>query len=148
MKFAECLMEMHLHFSDSSRQDSRTTFAHMQVELKYLEDTGIIRKGGTILEDTDSCAKQYRSGTSLYLNTLLATTHGIVIDRAVGAPGHGKDEVDGLNAVDKRFINAKMALIVTPEENESSNQIHAAARVGDTSMSIATKAARMCRHKN
>jgi hypothetical protein len=148
MRLAECLMEMHSHFSDSSRQDSRTTFAHMQVELKYLEDAGIIQKGSTNLEDTDGCAKQYRSGTSLYLNTLLATTHGIVIDRAVGAPGHGKDEVDGLNAVDKRFINEKMALIITPEENESSNRMHAAARVDDASMSIAAEAARMCRHEN
>jgi hypothetical protein len=120
----------------------------MQVELKYLEDAGIIVKGGTNLEDTDGCAKQYQSGTSLYLNTLLATTHGIVIDRAIVAPGHGKDEGDGLNAVDKRFINEKMALIITPEENESSNRMHAAARVDDTSMSIAAEAARMCRHKN
>ena len=55
------------------------------------------------------------------MNTLLATTHGIIIDRAVGAPGHGKDQVDRLNAVDKRFINEKMALIITPEENGSSN---------------------------
>ena len=92
-------MEMHSHFSDSSRQDARTTYAHMKVELQYLEDLGILKKDGTgtIVDDTDGCAKQYRSGTALYLNSLLATTHGVIIDRAVGAPGHRKYEVDGLN---------------------------------------------------
>jgi hypothetical protein len=147
MRAGLLLMEMHSHFSDSSRQDARTTFAHMQVELKYLKEMGILLKESTatILDDTDGCAKQYRSGTALYLNTLLATTHGVIIDRAVGAPGHGKDEVDGLNAVDKRFIVEKMALIVTPEANESSNRMHAEARVDGASRSIATEAARMCR---
>lgn len=146
MKEGQLLMEMHSHFSDSSRQDARTTYAHMKVELQYLEDLGILKKDGTgtIVDDTDGCAKQYRSGTALYLNSLLATTHGVIIDRAVGAPGHGKDEVDGLNAVDKRFIAEKMSLIVTPEANESSSRMHAEARVDGESMSIAREAARMC----
>eukprot|EP00957_Ditylum_brightwellii_P170779 12998281-Ditylum_brightwellii.AAC.1 len=29
---------------------------------------------------------------------------GIMIDNTVGVPGHGKDVVDGLNAVDKSFF--------------------------------------------
>jgi hypothetical protein len=32
----------------------------------------------------------------------------VTIDRAVGAPGHGKDIVDGLNAVGKRYLITKM----------------------------------------
>jgi hypothetical protein len=74
---------------------------------------------------------------------LLATIHGIVIDHAIGAPGHGNDKVDGLNAVDKRFISEKKVLIITPEPNESSHQIHAAARVDGASLSIAAEAAHM-----
>ena len=144
IKEGKILIEMHSHFSDSSRQDA--TNAHMKVELQYLEDMGILKRDstGTILDDTDGCAKQYRSGTALYLNSLLATTHGVIIDRAVGAPGHGKDEVDGLNAVDKRFIAEKMALIIMPKANESSNRMHAEARVDGKSMSIAKEAAQMC----
>jgi hypothetical protein len=99
---------------------------------------------GMIVDDTDGCAKQYRSGTALYLISLLATAHGVIIYRAVGAPGHGKDEVDGLNAVDKRFIAKKMSLIVTTEANASSSRMHAEARVDSVSMSIAREAARMC----
>jgi hypothetical protein len=33
MKEGQLLMKMHSHFSDPSRQDARTTYAHMKVEL-------------------------------------------------------------------------------------------------------------------
>mgnify|MGYP003340820577 CR=1 FL=1 len=42
---------------------------------------------------------------------MLALKFDIVIDCAVGAPGHGKDVVDGLNAVDKRFLRTAMMRI-------------------------------------
>jgi len=34
----------------------------------------------------------------------LASEFGITIDRAIGAPGHGKDIVDALNATDKIYL--------------------------------------------
>ena len=47
----------------------------------------------------------------------------IIIDRAVGAPGHGKDLVDALNAVDKRFLKTVMiAPSATPGEEEKKEQ--------------------------
>ena len=58
----------------------------------------------------------------MYLLALLAVSYGIIVDRAVGAPGHGKCEVDGANAVDKRFIETKCAslrlLIMRPHPDE------------------------------
>jgi hypothetical protein len=55
-------------------------------------------------------------GVRLWANRNFSTQsfHGIIIDHAVGAPGHGKDEVDSLNPVDKRFFLEKMVLIITP----------------------------------
>jgi len=56
-----------------------------------------------------------RCGTALYLLSVLAGHFGIVIDRAIGAPGHGKDIVDGLNATDKVYSmlgDSKMSLAV------------------------------------
>uniref|UniRef100_A0A6T8CRX0 Uncharacterized protein n=1 Tax=Prymnesium polylepis TaxID=72548 RepID=A0A6T8CRX0_9EUKA len=41
------------------------------------------------------------------LLSVVATEFNITIDRAIGAPGHGKDLVDGLNAMDKIY---KMSL--------------------------------------
>jgi hypothetical protein len=51
----------------------------------------------------------------LYFLSVLAVEHGIIIDWAIGAPGHGKDIVDGINAIDKEFLRSKMCMIGTPE---------------------------------
>eukprot|EP00957_Ditylum_brightwellii_P190783 14524120-Ditylum_brightwellii.AAC.1 len=52
------------------------------------------------MEETDGCAKQYRCASAINLLSTLSMKYNIVINRAVGAPGYGKDVVDGLNAVD------------------------------------------------
>ena len=69
-----------------------------QVLFDHLKEIGELMAGLTVWDDTDGCGKQYRCGTAMYLLSVLASTYGIVIDRAIGAPGHGKDIVDGLNA--------------------------------------------------
>jgi hypothetical protein len=71
-------------------------------------------------------------------------TYRIVYERANGAPGHGKDEVDGLYAVDKRYIAEKMSLVVTPEAKGSSSRSAPEAMMEGVSKSIAEEAARLC----
>ena len=56
---------------------------------------------------------------------MVAMKYNIVIDCAVGAPGHGKDVVDGLNAVDKRFLRKSMFQIFNPEEGTTRKAMHA-----------------------
>ena len=34
----------------------------------------------------------------------MSQNYSIIIDRGISAPGHGKEVVDGINAVDKRYI--------------------------------------------
>jgi hypothetical protein len=135
------MMEMHSHFLDTSRQDARTTHTHLKVLLDYLLKSYLIQQGWLVLDDTDGCAKQYRSATALYLLSLIAVTYRIVYERAIGAPGHEKDEVDGLNAVDKRYIAEKMSLVVTSEANEGSSRLAPEAMVEGVSKSIAEEAA-------
>eukprot|EP00957_Ditylum_brightwellii_P132266 10085743-Ditylum_brightwellii.AAC.1 len=60
------------------------------------------------MEDKDGCSKQYRSALSSYLISTISITYGIMIEHAVGVPGPGKDVVDGLNAVDKRYLGIAM----------------------------------------
>ena len=36
--------------------------------------------------------------------SVMSQNYSIIIDRGISAPGHGKEVVDGLNAVDKRYI--------------------------------------------
>ena len=47
-----------------------------------------------------------------------------MIDHAVGAPEHGKDVVDGLNAVGKRFLRTAMLRnSISEEHNDEKNSI-------------------------
>ena len=50
---------------------------------------------------------------------MLATKYHVTINRAIGAPGHGKDVVDALNAVDKEFLKKMMCRIAAPDEDQS-----------------------------
>jgi hypothetical protein len=137
-------MEFHSHFSDNSKQDAATTHEHMDRLVSLLLERGVLKRGGWVLDHTDGCAKQYRCGTALYLLALLAVSYGIVIDRAVGAPGHGKCEVDGGNAVDKRYIETKMCLIEAPDCDASSRRMSAHAMAGNALTSFAAECARIC----
>ena len=42
---------------------------------------------------------------------MLSHAYSILIDFCVGAPGQGKDVVDGLNATDKRFLTLLMTTV-------------------------------------
>eukprot|EP00957_Ditylum_brightwellii_P183226 13956607-Ditylum_brightwellii.AAC.1 len=63
----------------------------------------IKQESTTMWQATEGCAKQYRCATAKYLLSLISVSFNIIIDRAVRAPGHRKDKVDGLNASDKAF---------------------------------------------
>jgi hypothetical protein len=59
--------EMHLHFSDNSKQDAPTTYEHMEVLVNQLQAKNVFKEGSWMLDNTDGCSKQYRCGTALYL---------------------------------------------------------------------------------
>ena len=58
----------------------------------------------TIWGNTDGCVEQYRCASALYIMSVLSQLHSIIIDRGIIAPVHGKEVVDGINAIDKRYI--------------------------------------------
>ena len=49
-------------------------------------------------------AGQYRCGTAFYFLSALSATHKVAISKAIGAPGHGKCIVDGINGNTKRKL--------------------------------------------
>ena len=72
--------------------------------LKKIE-SGILVSGiSTVWEDTYSCSKQYIFYLSIYLMNVLSSSYGIIMDRVINAPGHGKNVLDGLNATYKRYL--------------------------------------------
>ena len=77
---------------------------HMEKLVLHLKGSGVLKEGGRVLGGTDGCAKQYKCSTAIKFMSNLAWTENIVLDRAIGAPGHGKCEVDAINGVDKNTI--------------------------------------------
>ena len=64
------------------------------------------------------CAKQYRCSIALYLVSYLSKSYQIVLDRSVDIPGHGKDVVDGFNAVQKRYLATCLRMRSTTEKDK------------------------------
>ena len=73
----------------------------------------------TMWEDMDGCSKQYQCGTAMYFLSMLAFSFNIVNDRAIGAPGHRKDIIDGLNAVTKHFLQKQFCMTCTLETDSN-----------------------------
>ena len=68
----------------------------------------------TIWGNTDGCAEQYRCATALYLMSVLSRCHSIIFDHGISAPGHGKELVDGINSIYKRYMYQLMSNVQLP----------------------------------
>ena len=90
----------------------------------------------TIWENTDGCAEQYICASALYLMSVMSQTYSIIIDRGIIAPGHGKEVVDGLHSVDKRYIYKLMSKVQLPESVifDSQIKIHTGTENKDSSL--------------
>ena len=75
--------------------------------------------GGTMWDQTEGCAKQYRYSVAYYLMYFLSRSYQIVIYRAVDTPDHGKYIVDGFNAVQKRYLSTCLIMHITPEVDKT-----------------------------
>ena len=75
-------------------------------------------RGGTMWDQTDGCAKQYRFSIAYYLISYLSKSYQIVLDRAVDTLGHGKDVFDGFKAVQKRYLATCLRMSSTPEKDK------------------------------
>ena len=95
----------HSFLSDDIKQDAATTTAHIKQLISLLKKKILLTVSlSTIWENTNDYDKQYRCASTMYLMTVMSQFYSIIIDRSISSPGHGKEVVDGLNAVDKRYI--------------------------------------------
>ena len=60
-------------------------------------------------ENTDGCAEQYRCASALYLVSVLSQCYSIIIDLSISAPVHGKEVVDVIYSIDKRYMYQLMS---------------------------------------
>ena len=77
----------------------------------------------TIWGNTDGCTEQYICATSLYLMLVLSQSHSIIFDWAISAPEHGKEVVDGINSVDKRYMYKLRSTVQLPGSKIFEKQI-------------------------
>ena len=56
-----------------------------------------------------------RCASALYFTSVMSQTYSIIIDQRISEPGHGKEIVDELNSVDKRYIYQLMSKVQLPE---------------------------------
>ena len=93
-------------------------------------------RGGTMWDQTDGCAKQYRCSIVYYLMSYLSKSYQIVIDKAVDTPGNGKDVVDGINDAHKQYLATCLRMRSTPEKDKIDSKcmrVEAMTEKGDVS---------------
>ena len=90
----------------------------------------------TIWENNDGCSEQYRCDSALYLMSFMSQCYSFIIDRGISAPGHGKELVDGLNNIDKRYIYQLMSNVQLPVSKifDSSILMHYCTENNDVSL--------------
>ena len=66
----------------------------------------------------------------------MSQCYSVITDRGISAPGHDKEVVDRLNAVDKRYIYKLMSTVKLPGSNifDSQMQIHTGNQKYDVSL--------------
>ena len=73
----------------------------------------------TVWEDTEGCAKKYRCDLAIYLMTVLSSSYGIIMDRAINSPGNQNIVVDVINATEKNYLKREIELIAKLVSNDT-----------------------------
>ena len=79
-----------------------------------------------IIDDSDGCSCQYRSGMSLYMCYKLSRERDIVYEKGIDGSGHGKGQSDGRSGGDKHYLNVEFRRNIehNPEALNDSKRSH------------------------
>ena len=68
--------------------------------------------------------------------SVMSQCYSIIINRGISAPGHGKEVLNELNAVYKRYIYQLMSTVLLPGSNisDSQMQMHTGNQKDDVSL--------------
>ena len=137
-------LKFHSHFSDDSRQDASTTNAYIMKMMDNLKLKIQMISRFTIYQSTDGYSKQYLCGSALYFLSYISFKYKIIIYRMIGALGHGKDFVYGINASNKRYLKGRICMIGTPEADDCSKRKKSHSIIGNVHYSFAEVYKRLC----
>ena len=119
------LLDYHCYISEDKRQDARTTYMNQSSLLREFNAEGGYPEFphtnvDHLFENTDGCAKQYRSVTAMQLMAALAVKYEITFNRMVGAPHHGKGIGDAFGGMDKNRSRNFYRQLIKPEIDDES----------------------------
>ena len=110
------MAQSHSYLSHEIDQDLSTTTTHLRVLLQFLiRKTIIVPLFTTMWYQTGGWVYQYCCTSAIYLLLCLFLSYSILIERAVGSPGHVKYMVNDLNARDKWLLKLAMAKLLNPK---------------------------------
>ena len=97
-------MQCFTFLSGDRKQDATNTSANNNFLIPLLKEKKLLRPSLSTIWDNNDCAEQYRCASALYLILVMCQCYSVIIDQGIITPVHGKYFVDGINAVDKRYI--------------------------------------------
>jgi hypothetical protein len=97
---------LHTNLSNDKRQNALTVRCNIEHLLNDV-DRGEIshEKLEGVIETTNGCAVQYRCRTVLHSFAQISSAYDVKYTRFVQAPGHGKEEIDGLERTEETHAN-------------------------------------------
>ena len=63
------------------------------------------------MKNTDVCDEKSRCASALYLMSVISQCYSVIVDQGISAPGHGKEVVDELNAIDNCYIYINLCIM-------------------------------------
>ena len=116
---------VHLFMSDNLKHDAATIATHRKQIMELLEKRGfLVSSISKIWENIDSCAEHYGCATVLYLLSILLQSFNIIIYRGISAQGHGREVVDSLNSMEKRFVFHLVATVQLTGSEQFDKKCH------------------------
>ena len=107
-------MQFYSVLSTEKDQFSRIVYANTKMILKHtriqlgegaeIEGMSLSKDLIEVLDDSNSCAEQYRCATALYMLHKLEDGENIFYDQGIDTEGHGKKDSDGLSGGDKNEL--------------------------------------------
>ena len=129
----------HSFFSGDIKHNSATIISHIKRIIGLLKQHNIMPNTlSTIGGNTYEICNVQLHNVHLQTDVNFVTGFYIIIDRGISAPGHGREVLDGLNAIEKRFIFQLISTMQLPGEIFYDTQIvmHTGTRTSDVSLYI------------
>ena len=90
-------MDFYSHFTVKSAHNAATTFEHTKKLIHWIYNNKTFTKDVIIYDTAYGCSKQYICPNAMWILSLLAFTHILIVNRCIYDPGHVGIKIYGIN---------------------------------------------------